>query len=159
MTWKAFHYATLVLFLVCTQGASGAEEALVLDKTSGCRLLPFRDWAGHDVQWVGPCDEAIATGLGVLKHYENGKLLETFYGELAKGEPVIGVIDKGAGYEAGRVEGGVMQDTSDGGLTVRAFNIATKAARAVSERFRKAGNKKSAAYYHSIEKQLAEALD
>jgi hypothetical protein len=159
MTWKAFHYATLVLLLVCMPGAAGAEEALVLDKTSGCRLLPFRDWAGHDVQWVGPCDKAIAHGLGAMKRYENGNLQETFFGEVGNGEPVIGVIDKGAGYEAGRVEGGVMQETSDGGLTVRAFNIATKAAHAVSERFRKTGNRKSAAYYHSIEKQLAEALD
>lgn len=150
---------SLAFLLACASCPAGAEEAMVLDKSSGCRLVPLHDWAGASVQWIGPCAESVAHGLGALKRYENGRLEETFFGELKNGAPVVGVLDKGAGYEAGRVEAGVLQDSSDRQENIVAFRIAAKAARAVSERFRKAGNAKSAAHYRAIEKQLAEALD
>lgn len=159
MVHKILSSVSLALLLAFAPFPAGAEEALVLDKTSGCRLVPFRNWAGADVQWVGPCDKEVANGLGALKRYSGGALEETFYGELKNGAPIVGVVDKGPGYEAGRVEAGILQDSSDRQENVEAFKIATKAARAVSERFRKAGNAKSATHYRSIAKQLSDALD
>jgi hypothetical protein len=124
-----------------------------------CAIHPLSGWSEKGAQWLGACANGMGNGLGALKYYADGSLRETFLGELRDGYPVIGVIDKGAGYVAGRFVGGKVQETDDRNEILKAFRVASRAAEAVSESFARKGNKASAAFYRDLAAKLASQMD
>lgn len=149
--------AAALALAISLSGAPGATETI--DQTTGCRFQIPSDWQGYTAQWTGECRDKVAEGLGVLRMYDAGRFKTAFYGEMSRGKPVIGVIDVGGGYMAGRFTDGKLNETDDRNLTIRAFRVASDAAREASERFRRGGNEASARHYATVAERLANQLD
>lgn len=116
------------------------------------------------MKWEGECVNGKAEGYGALRAYprpESGeKEIWIFFGKLKKGDPKVGAIDLQGSYMVGKLRGGEVLDTDDQNVAIQAFEEATKAAKAVSERMKLAGNEPSAQYYakkaEHLELQLGE---
>lgn len=133
------------------------------DPASGCQFVAPVSLPGDATSWIGACTAGKASGLGMLRARVDGQAGPAFYGELRDGVPVNGVVDARVGdeggYRAGRfVDGDIgaapaagqaWQDGHDG------FEVAVRAARAVSEHYAGADNAASARHYRAV----ADALD
>jgi hypothetical protein len=133
--------------------------AMCGDAAAACRLRPLTGWSIRDVQWIGPCLSGVADGAGVLKHYDGGRLRESFFGAFKAGEAEIGVIDTAAGFVAGRFDRGVVIDTQDRNILIQAFDAAGKAARNAGDMFDRQGNAQSAAFYRLQAEKLARQME
>jgi hypothetical protein len=95
----------------------------------------------------------------VLRAYAHGKVVESYFGELRRGRLSIGVIETQAGYVAGKFAEGKPLENQDREDLIAAFDIAAKAARQISEVFRRNGNTASSQYYSYKAKALREQMD
>lgn len=124
-----------------------------------CRVSAPADWQGVTVRWEGSCASGQAEGSGVLRGLENGRVVRLFFGRMKAGQPEVGVVELPEGYVAGRFEDGRPVASDDRNDLIRAFREASKAAEAVSERFRVAGNAASAKFYRDKAHSLAAQMD
>jgi hypothetical protein len=156
--------ACLLAVLLALPPASAADATPAptmagLAGLAGCRFVPPAGWAAAGTRWMGGCAGGLAQGRGLLRDYRGGRVLRSFYGTLAAGVPVRGVIDLGDGYQAGTFQGDKLVTATDRAQLIQAFDEAAAAARQVAESYRKARNTGSARYYQDKAKQLAEQID
>jgi len=116
-------------------------------------------WSHAATRWDGPCRGGHAEGLGVLKEYQQQKVVRVFFGRLEHGELKLGVIDLQQGFVAGEFLNGEPVPSGDRQRTLDAFEEAEKAANEAAARFRKAGNVASARFYTAKARQLRDQLD
>jgi hypothetical protein len=126
---------------------------------AACAFTAPAGWSQAATRWDGACKEGHAEGLGVLKEYQQQKVVRLFFGRLEHGEPKLGVIDQPEGFVAGRFAKGVPLPSDDRQRMVDAFAEAEKAANEVASRFSKARKQASAKFYADKAKALREQLD
>ncbi len=149
-------HLVLALFIGVVPGL-GYCQASATNKS--CKLVAPDSWRGYLVQWEGPCEAGIAEGLGVLRAYENKKVVEAFYGRLKAGTPSFGVMETADGYMAGRFLSGHLVKDDDRNTIIRAFREGASGAIAASESFKRKGNQASARYYKEIADRLSSQMD
>lgn len=139
------YISTAILVLALFQGNAIARA------NGACLFETLEGWKTEDVRWVGDCSRGQASGLGVLRHFVDGKVENVFYGRLEKGVPKLGAIDlvaNGGGYKAGEfAKGQLVERENDFDARFRGLDEAVKSALFVAKRFEKEGNKASAKYY------------
>src|SRR5262245_5416622 len=133
----------------CAQGA--AQSACVFTAPTG--------WNQIATRWDGACKDGHAEGLGVLKEYQQQKVVRFFFGRLEQGELKLGVIDQPEGFVAGAFEKGAPVPSEDRQRAIDAFAEGEKAANEAAGRFNKAGNAASAKFYAAKAKELRDQLD
>lgn len=143
--------------------ASTGLALLLTGKTSAdpitCHVSAPADWQGLSLRWEGACASGHAEGSGVLRGFEKGQVRRLYFGRMKAGQPEIGVDELPDGYVAGRFKDGKVVSSDDRNDTILAFREASKAAEAVSERFRAAGNAPSAKFYRDKAQSLGEQMD
>jgi hypothetical protein len=144
----------LLLVAASLTGTAGAAPAGL-----ACSFEVPAQWSREATRWDGECSDGRAHGLGVLKEYQNGSVAKFFFGRLRSGQPVLGVIDQPEGFIAGTFRDGRAVPSDERQATISAFNEAEQAARSVSDRFRKAGNAASTAFYRNKARELREQMD
>jgi hypothetical protein len=137
--------------LLAPLAGAGAQGACLFSAPTG--------WNQTTTRWEGECRDGHADGLGVLKEYQQQKVVRFFFGRLEHGEVKLGVIDQPEGFVAGEFVKGAPVPSEDAQRTVSAFAEAEKAANEAASRFSKAGNKESAKLYAAKAKELREQLD
>ena len=143
---------------VAAPAAPAAPEA-PLAGPAHCRFVVPEGLVPGDVRWSGACRAGLAEGIGVLRQYRQATVERIFYGRLDAGRPVIGVVDLGDGFMAGRFDDGRLVRDADRDTLIEAFDTASEAARQMAERFRRAGNAASVRFYDDKARQLARQLD
>lgn len=138
------------------QGFLGAEEAV---GRKDCQFVRPSQWGGRTLSWDGHCQAGKAHGLGVLRAYRQGDETIVFYGKMEQGEMALGVVEGRDGYQAGRFSDGSLVPEQQREVIINAFDLASAAARAFSQRLRKADNAVSAAYYLRKSQELARQMD
>jgi hypothetical protein len=148
-----------VSVLAFPQG-SCASDLNGTDTRSGCRFELPASWNFTFVRWSGACSaQGVADGYGVLRAYSDGKVAESYFGELRRGHLSMGVIETASGYVAGKfVEGKPLEHQERSDL-IAAFDSAAKAAQQMSEVFRRNGNTASFHYYSNKARALREQMD
>jgi hypothetical protein len=126
---------------------------------SSCRVDPGASWKGYTVKWVGQCNDGVAEGLGALRAYSKQTAVKSFFGRMAAGRPIFGVLETPQGYQAGPFENGEPVRNSERPLVIKAFGEAAAAARVASEDFKRQGNTASARYYQRVSEELAAQMD
>jgi len=124
-----------------------------------CLFTAPAGWNQSVTRWDGECKDGHAQGLGVLKEYQQQKVVRFFFGRLEHGELKLGVIDQPEGFIAGAFAKGAPVPSEDAQRTVDAFTEAEKAANEAASRFSKAGKDASAKFYAAKAKALREQLD
>ncbi|MDS4015092.1 MAG: hypothetical protein RKP46_12205 [Candidatus Accumulibacter sp.] len=154
--FSAIRIALVLGAVFVAQALLGAQETL---GRKDCRFVRPPQWAERSLNWDGQCLAGKAHGLGVLRAYRKGEEPIVFYGRMAQGEMALGVIETRAGYQAGRFSGGSTVDEQAREVIIDAFERASAAARAFSQRLGKAGNQASAAHYLRKSEELARQMD
>ncbi len=141
--------------------AARADASAVQAGRADCRFVVPERLPARDVRWSGGCAGGRAEGRGVLRAYAGGRVVGWFYGTLRAGEPVLGVVDLGDGFVAGRFEGArvVADADADRNALIAAFDEAAAAARELAERFRQGGHAASARFYDAKARQLGAQID
>ncbi|WP_338849224.1 hypothetical protein V8J88_09720 [Massilia sp. W12] len=153
------HHHLLLAALLAVSGFTVAQESQALGRKD-CQLQSRPQWQDRTLQWEGPCKAGKAEGAGVLKAYSKGKASpEIFYGQVVAGALHFGVLEIEGGFQAGKFVHGAVQDDEDRNVLIKAFDVASAAAQAYSERLQKTGNASSAKFYATKAKRLAEQMD
>lgn len=126
---------------------------------TACAFTAPAGWNQATTRWDGACRDGHAEGLGVLKEYQQQKVVRFFFGRLEHGEPKLGVIDQPEGFVAGQFAKGQPVPSEDRQQMVDAFAAGEKAADEAASRFSKAGKQASAKFYAGKAKSLREQLD
>jgi len=124
-----------------------------------CRFAVPAGWTADSVRWSGGCQAGFAQGRGVLRAYQDGRVVRWFYGRYLAGQPAFGVVDLGQGFMAGRFEAGRVVSGAERNTLIEAFDEASAAARELALAFRRAGNDASARLYDRKAEQLAGQMD
>ena len=95
----------------------------------------------------------------MLREYVGGKPGEAFYGRMAHGAMVSGVMETAEGYAAGDFAHGRALDTDDRQKLIDAFRTGAQAARAASDLFKRQNNPGSAQFYSGKADQLLRQMD
>jgi uncharacterized membrane protein len=139
--------------------APAAQTPVQTSTQAACAFTAPAGWNKAATRWDGTCREGHAEGLGVLKEYQQQKVVKFFFGRLEHGEPKLGVIDQEEGFVAGQFAKGERLESDDRQQMVDAFAEAEKAANEAASRFSKAGKQASAKFYADKAKALREQLD
>lgn len=134
-------------------------DGLSLDKSSGCHFFMPKGWSGRVVEWLGPCVDSLATGYGILKLYERGKLDKAYYGLAEGGEMTLGALVDGSKVSPGSFRDGELRQQEDRFLTVTAYNNAIRAAREVSMSLEAQGNIATSKYYKDMVDKLSKSIE
>jgi hypothetical protein len=126
---------------------------------AACAFTTPAGWNQATTRWDGACRDGHAEGLGVLKEYQQQKVVRFFFGRLEHGEPKLGVIDQPEGFVAGQFAKGEPLQSDDRQRLIDAFAEGEKAANEAAGRFSKAGKQASAKFYAEKAKSLREQLD
>jgi hypothetical protein len=126
---------------------------------AACAFTTPAGWSQAATRWDGACKDGHAEGLGVLKEYQQQKVVRFFFGRLEHGEPKLGVIDQPEGFVAGQFAKGEPLQSDDRQRLIDAFAEGEKAANEAASRFSKAGKQASAKFYAAKAKSLREQLD
>jgi hypothetical protein len=126
---------------------------------TACAFTAPAGWSQATTRWDGACKDGHAEGLGVLKEYQQQKVVRFFFGRLEHGEPKLGVIDQPEGFVAGQFAKGEPLQSDDRQRLIDAFAEGEKAANEAASRFSKAGKQASAKFYSAKAKSLREQLD
>ena len=128
-------------------------------QAAACTFTAPTGWNQATTRWDGACKDGHAEGLGVLKEYQQTKVVRFFFGRLEHGEPKLGVIDQPEGFVAGQFAKGEPVPSDDRQRMVDAFAEGEKAANEAAGCFSKAGKQASAKFYAEKAKALREQLD
>lgn len=151
-TSRFLSLVSLGLLLCAAAPHATAEEACAFTAPAG--------WKQAGTTWEGACRDGRADGLGVLREVDDKKAVQRlFFGRLKQGEPELGVIEQSGGYVAGTFKGGKPVPSDEQQTTIDAFRAAEKAAKQISDKFRKSGDKASARLYKVKAKQLGEQIE
>jgi len=145
--------------LMIALGILLAQAPAQTSTSATCAFTAPAGWSQAATRWDGACREGHAEGLGVLKEYQQQKVVRFFFGRLEHGEPRLGVIDQAEGFVAGQFAKGEPVPSDDRQRMVDAFAAAEKAANEAADRFSKAGKQASAKFYAAKAKALREQLD
>jgi hypothetical protein len=148
-----------IKLIVAVLGFVFAQAYWQISSAGACLFTAPAGWNQATTRWDGECRNGYAEGLGVLKEYQQQKVLRFFFGRLEHGELKLGVIDQPEGFTAGEFAKGAPVPVTDAQQTVSAFTEAEKAANEAANRFRKAGNAEAAKFYAAKAKTLSEQLD
>src|SRR5687768_3265633 len=77
-----------------------AQVPVQTSSQGACVFTPPVGWSQAATRWDGACRDGHAEGLGVLKEYQQQKVVRFFFGRLEHGEPRLGVIDQPEGFVA-----------------------------------------------------------
>ncbi len=147
--------ATPVAIATAAPAAAQDQLAWSQDPASKCRFVAPKSLTAGPTNWIGDCPGGKASGLGALVRRDGGKAVASFYGELRDGVPVIGAINVDGGYVVGKFTGDdLVQGDLEPQVRIDSFNVAAKAARAVSARFQAQKNAASARFYAQVAEQL-----
>lgn len=142
--------------------ACAGASAIAAQSKAACSFNMPSLWSDRTAQWNGACQDGLAQGAGVLRASPHPQRpqepIQLFFGEMNRGNPVLGVIDTPEGFIAGRFTAGRIDADADRSTLIEAFKIAASAARAASNRYKAAGNEASARFYatraHEMDRQL-----
>lgn len=149
----------IALCVVAASWPAQAAEPLPLVGPSRCRFVAPEGLPTRDLRWSGSCRAGLAEGRGTLRSYAGGRAPRVFYGTLNAGQPVLGVIDQGGGFVAGRFEAGKLVHDGERNTLIKAFEEAALAARQMAEVYRRAGNLASARFYQAKAQQFSQQMD
>jgi len=135
------------------------EQPAPVSTPSACAFTAPAGWNQAATRWDGACREGHAEGRGVLKEYQQQKVVRFFFGRLEHGELKLGVIDQPEGFVAAEFAKGAPLPAAERQRTVDAFAEAEKAAHEAASRFSNAGKQASAKFYAAKAKELREQLD
>lgn len=136
---------------------AGAEPALV--GARACRFEAPPDWPRASLVWAGDCADGLADGRGVLRAYQRGAVVRSFFGRLQRGRLLFGVTSLDGGYQAGSYDAGRLVPGAGRDEIILAFDEAAAAARALAEQYRQRGQTASARFYDEQARQLAAQMD
>lgn len=127
----------------------------------GCQFVPLSEWHGSTLSWDGSCQAGKAHGRGVLRIYKKDGDTQFFFGNLEDGELRLGVIEGEGYYIAGEFKHGALVSESepDFNLKRRVFLNASAAAKDFSQRLKRMGNQKSAAFYLKKSQELEQQIE
>jgi hypothetical protein len=145
--------------LILALGILLAQAAAHASTQSACAFTVPAGWNQTTTRWDGACRDGYAEGLGVLKEYQQQRVVRSFFGRLEHGALKLGVIDQPDGFVAGAFANGELVPSADRQRAVDAFAEGEKAANEVASRFRKAGNTASAKLYTAKARELRDQLD
>ena len=149
----------LSLGLALPAGSVAVADDQKIDRLHQCRIEIIHGWENADVQWLGECTENVAEGLGVLKFYRDGVLLQSYFGQVDHGVPTIGIIDTGSGLKLNAPANNPTDNPEverDGYFI--ALKVASLAAQRTSERLKEEGNMKSSKFYSHVADELWQEL-
>ena len=147
--------ATCALLILSGNGTAAADKS-----QATCQVVPVAEWQDRSLHWDGGCKGGKAEGSGVLRAYEKKSgSPEIFYGRMHQGELSWGVMEVVGGYKAGRFVRGELQNDGERNTIIRAFEIASSAAKAYSQRLQKTGNAVSAKFYRNKADKLDRQMD
>jgi len=152
-------YRSIILRLIVGFSMLPALASAQASSQSACAFTAPAGWSQTATRWDGECRDGHADGLGVLKEYQQQKVVRFFFGRLEHGELKLGVIDQAEGFVAALFANGKPLPSEDAQRTVDAFAEAEKAANEAASRFSKAGQQASAKFYTAKAKELREQLD
>jgi hypothetical protein len=161
---RATRCFALIIGLAAWAAAAGLAMAQALPQAvmagaADCRFVVPQGMPASDVRWSGSCRGGWADGRGILRAYEQGKVVRIFYGRLVASQPVLGVIEIDGGFKAGRFKAGAVVSDADRDTLIQAFDEASAAAWQVAAGYRRSGNAASARYYSSKARQLSLQMD
>ncbi|WCP71720.1 MULTISPECIES: hypothetical protein [Sphingomonas] len=151
---------TFVLAAVLALAATAAEprSSRTPSFPTACRAAVPARYAGEPAQWLGDCVKNRAEGLGVLR-IGRGAPFAFLVGRMKAGRPASGLLfNPDKSYAAARgftADGRILP--ADGNYLKeqdQAWADAVLAARQVGDRFVKAGNAASAAYYRRFASEI-----
>lgn len=149
---KTSRLLSLGLLLCAAAPPATAEQACTFTTPAG--------WNQAGTSWVGACRDGRADGLGVLREVDDKKSVQrTFFGRLKQGALELGAIEQAGGYVAGTFKDGKPVPSDEQQPTIDGFREAEKAAKQISDTFRKSGDKASARLYKTKAKQLGEQIE
>ena len=149
---------SVVLLLLAGFSTSCANDSQAAGRKD-CQFAVPPEWVGRTLNWDGACKAGKADGSGVLRAYGKDKTTEIFFGQMRAGQLAVGVMEVEGGYKAGNFVNGAVQDTEDRNILLKAFDVASAAAKAYSERLKQAGNAPSAKLYAEKAEELAQQMD
>jgi len=145
-----------LILLIANTGTAG--EPRIIDKTTGCSVeLPLALDGMATVNWSGSCLKGLGDGVGVLRVFDHGTFKGAYFGSLKEGALAAGVLDDGKGYVV--YLAGHPADNADRSEFLKAFDLASNAARAFSNRLQAEGKQVSAKHYQKIAEQLGQQMD
>lgn len=148
------------LFIVGIMAAAPALSAApIWTGRQDCQVIVPPEWQDSRVIWDGACAGGKAHGQGVLRGYRQGASTRLFFGRMKQGELDLGVIVEEGSYMVGEFVDGEVLPNPERNTALKAFRLASAAAKELGLRLKKSKNASSAAYYLQKSKQLEEALD
>ena len=152
-------WASLASLIVAGLMASAVPVAAA-EAAPACHVAPIAEWPAHSLRWDGGCKDGKANGSGVLRAYAKPPAATgIFYGQMQGGEMALGVMEIPDGYRAGRFIQGKLQADAERNTLIKAFEVASQAAKDFSARLLKAGNASSAKFYLAKSTELAQQMD
>ena len=129
-----------------------------------CRVEKPIAWKGGQISWIGGCATGHANGLGVLRSVVDGSAPELFAGSVKNGFLSNGVLITEGGYIAGNWKNGAVvqegvDDQANRNVILAAFEIAAKAADAVSKVMAHRSNPEGSRFYAKIATRLRNQMD
>ncbi|MCW5745576.1 MAG: hypothetical protein KIT36_05180 [Alphaproteobacteria bacterium] len=129
------------------------------DRLPACRVVAPQTWQGAEIQWIGRCNSGLAEGLGVAIARFNGQPQERFFGSVAAGKVVEGVIELPGGYRPMRFKGDAPLPLDERNQIIAVFRVASAAAQAARDRRRAAGDMPAAREFDDAAERLANQMD
>jgi hypothetical protein len=156
---KAWRIAVLALTAQISLILPAAGKDAVLrwsqDPASKCSFVAPSSLTAGPTYWTGDCADGKASGIGMLRRRDGSQSGYAFYGEMREGVPTLGVVDLDGGYKVGKFVGGdIGEENLEWQSRLDAFNLAVRAARAVSTHYAAEKNSASARHYESVAKTL-----
>lgn len=152
----------LLLLPLLASGTAAAQDWRQ-DPATGCRFQAPASLAvgSGSVSWVGACTAGKAEGLGMLRQRDGATAGAAFFGAMQGGVPRLGVVELEGGYRVGAFADGDIggQRELEWQERLDSFNLATQAAKQVSEHFARAGNAASARFYQSVATRLEQQIE
>ena len=149
--------ANLAIRALCTAAVALAAATPLFGQTAGCRFAAPTELDARPSAWLGECRNGAADGLGVIRAGTR-EPYSFFAGRMAHGRPANGLLLLQTGMMAAiRFDASGRVVSSDGlhpQQDEHIFAQAQNAARAVSARFAKAGNPRSATYYKQLARRI-----
>lgn len=144
--------ALLVLSAAVSASAQSRDGAWL--GLADCQFRGLASLGEGAAHWVGECRAGRAQGLGMIRMRIGPQALNAFFGLMENGRPVEGAIETAEGWIVGRAEGGDLVSARDFNERDRAFDMASRAAQAVSDHYRRAGNRASAEFYAKLRERI-----
>jgi hypothetical protein len=135
-----------------------------LSGPANCRFVVPADMHVGAGEWIGPCVQKFANGVGVLRVAQPNGRAELFYGEFKHGEAVRGIFGDSDGdllnptnHFSPRTHHSVDDNytSNPSGQDATLWVLASSAMTVAAKHYEGLGNKASADFYRKLAKQTA----